>query len=278
MELTIESKKALSDGSEIPRFGLGVFLAPDGDETENAVCWAIEAGYRHIDTAAIYRNEESVGKALKACGVPREELFITTKVWNDDQGYESTKAACRESLRKLQIESADLYLVHWPNDERTEDTWRAMIELREEGLCRSIGVSNFGPTRIKKLLASSDVPPVVNQIEMNVFQSQLATRTLCREHGIAVEAYAPLSQGRKLDHPAVAVIADKYGKSPAQVMIRWVLQHDCIVFPKSVHKERIIENADVFSFVLEDADVAALDALNEDLILGWRPDGWQGEV
>ena len=278
MGMSLESRKMLSDGNGIPVLGLGVFQSEKGTEAEDAVLWAIEAGYRHVDTATAYNNEESVGAALKSCGIPREELFVTTKVWNEDQGYESTKSACRASLDRLQMDYVDLYLIHWPNDELTNDTWRAMMELRDEGLCRSIGVCNFGVERLERLLHESDVPPVIDQVELSPFLSQKAVRSYCAQHKIVVEGYSPLTRGQRLDHPVLAEVGQRHGKTPAQVMIRWAVQQDIVIFPKSVHKERILENRDVFDFELTQKDIQVLEELNENLVTSWRPQVWDGSV
>jgi len=276
MNLTLDTRKKLSDGREIPILGLGVFQSEKGRDAENAVLWALEAGYRHIDTASIYRNEESVGDALKSSGIPRDEIFVTTKVWNDDQGYESTRAACRESLKRLQLDYVDLYLIHWPNDDLTEETWKAMIELRQEGLCRSVGVSNFGGKRLDRLISCSDVVPVIDQIEMSPFLSQRQVRRFCADHDIAVEGYSPLTRGQRLNHPVLAEIGKHHGKTSAQVMIRWGLQKGAILFPKSIHRERILENRDVFDFEISEEEMELLDKLNEDLVCSWRPQVWDG--
>ncbi len=267
------STVTLNDGRAMPRIGLGVFQSPDGEVTRAAVLAALEAGYRLIDTAAIYRNEASVGDALQDGGVPREEIFLTTKLWNSDHGYDATLRACRASMERLGVDYLDLYLVHWPVAGLRRDTWRAMETLRDDGLVRSIGVSNYLVRHLHELLAHCRVRPVVNQIELSPynFRYREAVVELCRDNDIAIECYSPLTKGLRLSHPPLVQLADEVGKTPAQVLIRWALDKGFIVIPKSSRPSRIRENLAARDFSLNAAQVERLDALNEDLVTGWDP-------
>jgi len=247
----------------MPQLGFGVFLVPDA-ETEPAVATAIEAGYRSIDTARIYENEEGTGRAIKSCGRPREELFVTTKLWNADHGYDSTLRACEASLGRLGLDHLDLYLIHWPMPTRDHylDTWRAFERLLADGRVRAIGVSNFQPEHLTKVMDAFDVVPAVNQIELHPYLQQAELRAFHAEHGIVTEAWSPLGQGKGLlDDPALAAIAAKHGKTPAQVAIRWQLELGDVVIPKSVTPSRIVENIGVTDFALDGDDLAAIAAL-----------------
>lgn len=261
----------LNTGREIPRLGLGVFQAPRGEVTREAVRTAISLGYRHIDTARIYGNERDVGAAVRECGVPREQLFITTKLWNEDQGYDSALRACERSLKELGLDYVDLYLLHWPVPGRRLDSWRALEKLFRDGKCRAIGVSNFLERHLDELLAHAQVVPAVNQVEQHPFLYQPALLRHCAAQGIVVEAYSPLTKGMRLNDVRIQDVARKYGRSPAQVLIRWGLQHDMVVLPKSVREERMRENATVFDFSLSAEDMKHLDGLNEELYTGWDP-------
>lgn len=276
MENPLQSTIRLNNGVEMPRLGLGTFQSERGEETQNAVRWALEAGYRHIDTAAIYGNEADVGKAIRESGVAREEIFITTKLWNGDQAYEKALRAYDQSIRLLGVDQVDLYLVHWPIRGTRQEAWRALLKLYEEGRVRAIGVSNYTVRHLKELLADSPVLPAVNQFEVHAFNTRLELVGFCQSHGIVPESYSPLSRGHKLSDPRLAAIAARYGKSPAQMLIRWVLQHDMVVIPKSVRRERIVENADVFDFAIAPADMQALDGLDEQLHT-IRPGFMEGE-
>jgi methylglyoxal/glyoxal reductase len=269
MDLT--STLTLNNGRTIPLLGLGVFRSGAGKSTQDAVRWALEAGYRHIDTAHIYGNEADVGKALRASGIPREQLFVTTKLWNDDHGYDETLRAFDASLEKLGTGYVDLYLMHWPVPERRLDSWRSMEQLAGQARCRAIGVSNFVERHLKELLGVAKIVPAVNQIELHPFLQQREAVACCRAHGIAVEAYSPLTKGRRLDHPTLKTIAHELGRSPAQVLIRWSLQHGFVVLPKSAKHERVLENAAVFDFELAAPQMARLDALDESLHTAWDP-------
>lgn len=272
--LEITSTVKLNSGHEMPLLGLGVFQVDDGPACERAVRAALEAGYRHIDTAAAYRNEASVGRALADSGVAREDVFVTTKVFIQDFGREATRSACEESLRLLATDYVDLYLIHWPCDATMMDAWEAMQALRDEGKCRSIGVSNFTVRRFEEaFLPRTEEVPAVDQVEFHPFWYRKGLLDYCRGKGIQLEGYSPLARGQKLDDPTLGEVAAAYGKTPAQVLIRWQLQHDVVVIPKSSHPERIRENADVFDFEITAEDMARLDALNADeSILTWRPE------
>ncbi|TRZ37076.1 aldo/keto reductase [Niallia circulans] len=263
MSLTLGSTKKLRNGVEIPYLGLGVFLVKDPAECENAVKAAIKNGYRSIDTATRYENESFVGNALKAVDVPREELFITTKVWVSDFGYEETKQALHRSLKEMQLDYLDLYLIHWAAPNYAE-TWRAMEDLYEEGLVKAIGVCNFQIHHLEKLKETARITPMLNQIETHPLFHQKELREYMEQHGIAHEAWAPMAQGRDrlFENPTLQTIGEKYGKTTAQVMLRWHLQRDTIIIPKSVHEHRIIENANLFDFALTDEDMQAIDQLD----------------
>ena len=263
----------LNIGTEIPQLGLGVAGTPAGDVTVNAVRSALEEGYRHIDTASIYRNEQSVGQAIRQSDVRRSKIFVTTKIWNRDQGYESTFQACSKSLQRLDLDYIDLYLIHWPVKDFSQDTWLAMERLLDEGRCRAIGVSNYTVKHLRPLLAHTSRVPAVNQIELSPYNygSRRDVIELCRSNGIAVGAYSPLTKGTRLADPKLMAIAAQYQKTPAQVLIRWGIQHEFIEIPKSVRPERIQENADVFDFAISDSDMERLDGFDEDLATSSDP-------
>ena len=254
----------LNDGNTIPQLGFGVFKV-DPAETERIVSDALEAGYRHIDTAAIYGNEEGVGRAIAESGIPRSELFVTTKLYNNDQGTDSAFAAMDRSLEKLGLESVNLYLIHWPAPEqdRYVETWRALARIREKGQATSIGVSNFLVAHVQRLLDETDVIPVIDQLELHPYHQQPEVTKFAREHGIAIEAWGPLGQGKYplLDLPEITAIAAVYGKTAAQIVLRWHLQAGNIVFPKTTRRLRMVENFDVFDFELTDAEQASITAL-----------------
>jgi len=255
----------------MPVLGLGVYQIPSGRATEEAVKSALKVGYRHIDTASLYGNEESVGRAVRNSGVPRESVFVTTKLWNSDHGYEAAIRACESSLRRLGLGYIDLYLIHWPVPERRSESWRALTELQRRGLCRAIGVSNYTVRHLEELLDGSDVAPDVNQVEFNPFLYQKELLRFCDGHDIQLEAYSPLTRGYRFRHPTVVEVARHYSKSPAQVMIRWSLQHGLVVIPKSSRPERILENSEVFDFEINSDDMVKLDSLGESLRTDWDP-------
>ena len=262
----LTSRVRLSGGTELPVLGLGVFQSPPGAETQQAVAWALEAGYRLIDTAAMYENEADVGAAVRESGIPRSEIFVTTKLWHHDQGYESALRAGRQSLERLGLDYIDLYLIHWPTADPPSarlDSWRALEELRASGICRAIGVSNYAIRHLEELAAHSKTPPAVNQVEFHPFVYDPEFLAYCAQHGIQVEAYSPLTRNRRLDDATVASIAKEHHRSPAQVLIRWGLQHGVVEIPKSVHRERIQENTHVFDFELRPEDMARLDGLRD---------------
>jgi diketogulonate reductase-like aldo/keto reductase len=251
--------RLLSDGSELPMIGLGVWQVPDGPTCVNAVRWALELGYRHIDTAQIYGNEESVGRALRESGVPRDEVFVTTKFY---PGSKDPVAEAERSLRRLRIDQVDLYIVHWPQGGPTW-AWPGMERARELGYARSIGVSNFSATELEGVIAAGTVPPVVNQVEYSAVKHRRALLAACADRDVALEAYSPLGTGRHLSNPTVERVAQRVGRTPAQVLLRWCVQRGIPVIPKSTHRERIEENAQIFDFDLPDEDMAALDGLDE---------------
>lgn len=260
----------LNNGIKMPWLGLGVYKTQEGAQVEQAIADALEAGYRSIDTAAAYGNEEGVGRAIAASGVKREELFITTKVWNSNQGYESTLKAFEDSRRKLQLDVIDLYLVHWPVAGKYKDTYRALEKLYKDGHVRAIGVSNFLIPHLEDLLGSCEVVPAVNQVEFQPFLTQPELQSYCKDRNIQLEAWSPLLQGH-LDVPLLQDIGHKHGKSAAQVILRWDLQNGIVTIPKSVTKCRIIENANIFNFELTAGEMEAINGLNENRRLGSDP-------
>lgn len=262
----------LNDGNLIPQLGLGVWRLP-AEDTERVVSEALELGYRHFDTARIYDNEAAVGRALAASGVPREELFVTTKLWNSDQ--ENPHGAFEASLDRLGLEKVDLYLVHWPVPQRKTavGAWRGLVEIVGSNQCDSIGVSNFEIPHLNELISETGVVPAVNQVELHPLHQRRELREFCAERGIAIEAWGPLSQGKSdlLERPETVAAAAAHGKTPAQVVIRWHLQHGTIVFPKTSSRERLAENANVFDFELTGAEMAAMDAMDEQRNFGPDP-------
>ncbi|WP_308290464.1 aldo/keto reductase [Streptomyces meridianus] len=263
----------LSNGVRMPQLGFGVWQVPD-DEAAKAVGTALEAGYRSIDTAAIYGNEEGTGKAIASSGIAREDLFVTTKLWNSDQGYDSTLRAFDTSLAKLGLDYVDLYLIHWPLPSRDAyiDTWKAFEKIAGEGRAKAIGVSNFKPEHLQRLLAGSEIPPVINQIELHPQFQQAESRAFHAEHTIATEAWSPLGQGKGLlDDPTLAAVARKHDRTTAQVVLRWHLQVGNVVIPKSVTPSRIRENIDVFGFELDADDLSAISGLDSGNRIGPDP-------
>ena len=262
----------LNNGITMPQIGFGVFQVPD-DQATAAVTTALEVGYRSIDTAAIYDNEQGVGRAIAESGLPRNELFITTKLWNADQGYDSTLEAFDQSLHKLGLEYLDLYLVHWPTPRRDLylETWRAFEKLHSDGRIRAIGISNFEPAHIDRLVASGNIPPAVNQVELHPALQNRATVAANRRHEVVTEAWSPLAHGEILEDPLLADLAAKHDRSPAQVVLRWHLQQGRVIIPKSVTPSRIAENFDIFGFQLSDVELAAIDTLERDGRTGPHP-------
>ncbi|MCI0181961.1 aldo/keto reductase [Sulfoacidibacillus ferrooxidans] len=261
----LTSSTTLNNGVNMPWLGLGVWESKEGGEVENAVLSAIEQGYRHIDTAAIYGNEAGVGKAIKDSGIAREELFITTKLWNARQGYESTLEAFEESRKKLGVDYVDLYLIHWPVAGKYLETWRAFEKLYKDGLVRAVGVSNFQPRHLQDVMDHYEVKPAVNQVEFHPYLTQRDLYTFCRQQGIQLEAWSPLMRGGDmLGHPLLQHLAGKYSKTPAQIVLRWDLDQEVVTIPKSVRAARILENAQVFDFHLSEEEIAQITALNQD--------------
>jgi methylglyoxal/glyoxal reductase len=268
----LRSKVRLNNGVKMPVLGLGVWKTPPGKVTQRAVTEALEVGYRLVDTASMYGNEKDVGAAIRGSGIPRDEIFVTTKVWNDDQGYESTLAAFDRSQKALGLDVVDLYLLHWPVPGRRLDSWRALERLLKEGRCRSIGVSNFSIQHLEELGQHSSTVPAVNQVEFSPFLFQRQLLASGQTQGIQLEAYAPLTRGQRLHEPTILGIALNHKKTPAQIVLRWALQHNAVVIPKTVHIERMRENAAVFDFVLTPAEVEALDGLHGEYHTAWDPD------
>jgi diketogulonate reductase-like aldo/keto reductase len=261
----------LSDGVRIPRLGLGLFRMARGESTRSVVGQALSLGYRHFDTARVYGNEADVAAAIRASGIERNEVFVTTKLWNDDQGFDAALRAYDAMLTRTGLESVDLFLLHWPVPGKRLESWRALERIYKEGRVRAIGVSNFMVRHLEELLAHCEIRPSVNQIEVSPFLQQIDVRAYCAEHGIAVAAYSPLTKGLRLSHPVVAGIAASCGRTPAQVLLRWGLARDLIVLPKSTHPSRLAENFAALHFELGVKELEALDALDEGLVTGWDP-------
>jgi diketogulonate reductase-like aldo/keto reductase len=264
----------LNNGVEMPWLGFGVFKMSDGREVEQAVRYALEIGYRSIDTARAYRNERGVGKAIRDSGIPREDVFLTTKVWNGDQRERRTMAAFEESLERLGTEYVDLYLVHWPVKGCYQETWQVMEEIYQSGRAKAIGVSNFQMHHLEDILRDGQIVPSVNQVEFHPFLVQPELLSFCQSHKIQVEAWSPLMQGQIVTIQAAQEIAEKYHKTPAQIALRWDLQHKVVTIPKSSHPNRIAENAEIFDFELSQADMDVLDALDEGKRIGPDPDNF----
>ncbi len=274
----LQATATLHNGVEMPWFGLGVFKVEEGPELVNAVKAAIKQGYRSIDTAAIYGNEEGVGQGiregLKEAGITREEIFVTSKVWNADLGYESTIAAYEKSLSKLGLEYLDLYLIHWPVEGKYKEAWRALEALYKEGKVKAIGVSNFQIHHLEDVIKDADVKPMVNQVECHPRLTQKELQAFCKEQGIQLEAWSPLMQGELLDNEVLQAIAAKHGKSVAQVILRWDLQNEIVTIPKSTKEHRIVENSSVFDFQLTDEEMIKIDGLNQNHRVGPDPDNF----
>ncbi|WP_100372189.1 aldo/keto reductase [Bacillus sp. FJAT-45037] len=274
MLTSLKDCTTLHNGVEMPWFGLGVFKVKDGDEAADSVRVAINNGYRSIDTAAIYKNEEGVGKGIKQSDVPRDQLFITSKVWNADQGYETTLQAFEASLERLELEYLDLYLIHWPVAGKFVETWKALEKLYKDGKVRAIGVSNFHIHHLEELLKEAEIKPMVNQVEYHPHLTQVELREYCEKAGIQLEAWSPLKQGELLEDETIKDIADTYRKSPAQIILRWDLQTNVVTIPKSIKEHRIIANADIFDFELSTEEMDRINALNKDERCGPDPDNF----
>ncbi|TVY02990.1 aldo/keto reductase [Cohnella terricola] len=274
----LQDTVTLNNGVQMPWFGLGVFKVEEGSEVIDSVKNAIKNGYRSIDTAAIYKNEEGVGQAIaesiREYSVPREDLFITSKVWNADQGFQTTLDAFDLSLKKLGLDYLDLYLVHWPVKGKYKETWKALEQIYKSGKVRAIGVSNFHVHHLEDILADAEVVPAVDQVELHPYLSQVGLRDFARSKGIQIEAWSPLGQGLVLKDPVIEALASKHGKSPAQIVLRWNLQSGIVTIPKSVQESRIIANADIFGFELSAEDMKAIDELNQDRRVGPDPDNF----
>ena len=274
MALNIHSTKQLANGIEMPRLGLGVYKMTEPDVAIHAINSALDYGYRHIDTASLYANEKEVGEAVRASSVSRKDIFITTKVWNSDQGYDQTLRAFEKSLKLLEMDYVDLYLTHWPVKETYIDTYRAIERLYDEKLIRATGVANHHEHHLEAIAVKANVKPMVNQIECHPRLTQYDLREYCAEQGIAITSWSPLARGRILEEPTLQRISGKYGKSTAQIIIRWHLQHDLIVIPKSENPSRIAENMDVYDFDLSFEDMKNIDALNLNERTGADPDNF----
>ncbi|MDM5452386.1 aldo/keto reductase [Peribacillus simplex] len=278
MVKNLQDTTTLHNGVKMPWFGLGVFKVEEGPELVNAVKVAIKHGYRSIDTAAIYENEEGVGQGilegLKEAGISREDLFVTSKVWNADLGYESTIAAYEKSLKKLGLEYLDLYLIHWPVEGKYKEAWRALETLYKEGKVKAIGVSNFQIHHLKDLMKDAAVKPMVNQVECHPRLTQKEVQAFCKEQGIQLEAWSPLMQGELLDNDVLQAIAAKHGKSVAQVILRWDIQNGIVTIPKSTKEHRIVENSSVFDFELTEEELNQIDGLNQNHRVGPDPDNF----
>lgn len=273
MTLTIKSTITLNNDVEMPRLGIGTWQIRDGRPVRRTLEWAFETNYRHVDTAAMYGNERGVGRAVRESEIPREEIFVTTKLWNDDHGYDNALRAFDKSLQRLGFDYVDLYLIHWPVSGLREETWRALEKIYNEGRVRAVGVSNYTIQHLEDLLQIAEVIPTVNQVEFHPWLYQKELLDYCNGHDIVLEAYSPLTKGERLDHPRLKKIAASYDKSPAQILIRWALQHDIVVIPKSSNPDHIRANADVFDFEISGEDMCRIDAFDENYHCTWDPTG-----
>jgi diketogulonate reductase-like aldo/keto reductase len=271
MTLAIETRVSMNHGGDIPVFGLGVYAAGAGAGTRDAVAWALESGYRHIDTASFYGNEKEVGDTVRESGIARENIFVTTKLWNSDHGYDNALRAFDQSLARLGMDYVDLYLIHWPVEGLRGESWRALEKILEQGRARAIGVSNYTVRHLEELLAGCNTVPAVNQVEFSPFLYQRDLFEWCRDHDIVLEAYSPLAKGQILQDGELAKVAERNRRTPAQILIRWALQRGLVVIPKSSNRERIRENAAVFDFELSSGDMAELDALDRGYRSTWDP-------
>ena len=269
--MTEQLYMTLNDGHKIPVVGLGTWKSEPGEATYKAVLDSINAGYRHIDTARAYDNETDVGRAVKDSDIARENLFITTKLWNKDQGYDTAIEACEKSLARLSCDYIDLYLIHWPLKGKRNDSWKAFIELQQRGLCRSIGVSNFTVDHLIELEDKFGIIPVANQVEFHPYHYQKELLEYCNSKNIVIEAYSPLVHAKRMDEPRLVSISEEMGKTPAQILIRWAMQRGMVVLPKSVNQDRIVENFSVFDFEISDSLMKRLDDLDETFVTCWDP-------
>ncbi|MGM8215829.1 aldo/keto reductase [Bacillaceae bacterium W0354] len=273
----LQGRVKLHNGVEMPGFGLGVYKVSEGQEVELAVSSALEYGYRMIDTATVYQNETGVGRVINQSNISRDDLFITTKVWNDDQGYDETLRAFESSLEKLKLDFVDLYLIHWPVKNKYKETWKALERLYDEKAVRAIGVSNFHVHHLENVMSRANIKPMVNQIEYHPHLTQQEVKTFCEKEQIQLEAWSPLKRGRLLDEPTIVELANKYDKTPAQIILRWDLQTGVVTIPKSVNPTRIKENANIFDFELSQEDIERLTALNKNERSGTNPDKYDEE-
>lgn len=270
----IRDRVPLNNGVMMPWLGLGMYKVTDEHQLQQAIQTALEAGYRGIDTATLYDNEAGVGQAMRDCGLAREDLFVTTKLWNADQGYETTLQGFEASRKRLQVDYVDLYLIHWPVKGKYKETWRALEKLYKDGFIRAIGVSNFLQHHLQDVLDDAEIRPSINQIEYHPYLTQESLRNFCAAQGIRLEAWSPLMRGRLLDEPVLRDMAAQHGKTPAQVVLRWDLQHGVVTIPKSVQPSRIRENANIFDFELSAAEMARIDALDRHERCGPDPDNF----
>lgn len=264
----------IAPGVSINRLGLGTYKSAPGEDVSHEVEWGLEIGYRTIDTAALYGNEASIGDVIRASGIPREEIFLATKLWNSDQGYEPALRAFDASLERLRMDYVDLYLIHWPIPGHTRDSWRALEKILESGRARAIGVCNFLPHHLEPLLAVANVPPALDQVELHPYLQQPELQEYCAQHGVTVQAWAPVMRGRVGKVAELVEIGERHGKTPAQVSIRWILQNGITTIPKSIHRERLVENAGVFDFELSAEEMATIDALDRGDRIGSHPDSF----
>lgn len=269
--LSISSKLSLNSNTQIPIMGLGTYESASGKITQNAVIDALDAGYLHVDTAKVYGNEKDIGKVFQEKKIADEYIFLTTKLWNSDQGYKNTLKAYEKSIALLNVNYLDLFLIHWPVKGKRLDSWKAMEELYEKGKIKAIGVSNFTIKHLTELIENASIIPAINQVEFSPYLFQIDLLNFCRDNKIQLETYSPLTRGQKLNDPKLVEIAHKYSKSPAQILIRWAIQHSLIVIPKSINKSRIIENANIFDFKISNEDMHIMNEFNEGLRTCWDP-------
>lgn len=267
----VQDTATLNNGVKMPWFGLGVFKAEEGQEVQNAVKWALEAGYRSIDTAAFYQNESGVGQAIRDSEVARQDVFVTTKLWNSDQGYDSAFQAFETSMKKLNLDYVDLYLIHWPVKGKYKESWRALEEIYQSGRAKAIGVSNFLRFQLEDLLESANVVPTVNQIEYHPYLQQPELHEFCRMHQIQLEAWSPIMRGKVMAVPELIQLAETYGKTPVQITLRWMVQREVVTIPKSANRQRIQENANIYDFELTAADIELINGLDRQERLGPDP-------